>query len=186
MSNFQIGDEVILLSKFNYKINKGSVGHIVKIDDNSNVAYPIGVVFSHSPITFYFEKYELQKVEKKEGQKEMTIHDLKPGMVIEYANGKKRLIVPKCGTKELYLIGLDGSNHISDYTEDMKSTVCPEDLTINKVFIPKYITNLKMLLIDSFGLNLIWERKSEPKEVTIEELEEILGYPIKIVKEIDN
>ena len=185
MNNFQIGDEVILLSKFNYEIKRGSVGHVNKICNDENVAYPIGVIFPHSPITFYFAEYELQKVEKKEGQKEMTIHDLKPGMVIEYVNGKKRLVIPNCDTKGLYLTGLDGSNHISDYTEDMKSKTCPEDLTINKIFISKYTTNLKMLLTDGFGLELIWERKPKPKEMTMEELEKTLGYPIKIVKEKD-
>lgn len=185
MSNFQIGDEVILFSENQHGIEKGSIGYIKEI--NLKQTYPIGVVFQCYPlILFYLSECDLKKIEKKEEQKEMTIHDLKPGMVIEYVNGKKRLVVPKSDTGELYLTGLDGSNYISEYTENMESKACPEDLTINKIFIAKYKTNLKMLLVDGFGLNLIWERKPEPKEVTIEELEEILGYPIKIVKEIDD
>lgn len=182
MSNFQIGDEVSVISEIHYNLKKGSIGYIHNIDLRQT--YPIGVYFQSYPSkVYYFSEYDLKKIKRNEVQKEMTIHDLKPGMVIEYVNGKKRLVVPNCDTKGLYLTGLDGSNYISDYTEDMKSKACPEDLTINKIFIPKYTINLKMLLIDGFGLELIWERKPKPKEMTMEELEKTLGYPIKIVKE---
>lgn len=108
-------------------------------------------------------------------QKEFKKADLKSGMVVEYRDGDRRLVIDK------YLSGKDYHYELSAYNENLKNEY--PKLTIMKVF---KICRRAILgdILDDDNLELIWERK-EPKKMTNEEmrkkLEELTGEEIEIV-----
>ena len=105
----------------------------------------------------------------------MKKSDLRPGMVVEYANGEKRLVVTI--NNELYLIGRSSYADVKSFNEDM---TCSGNLGINivKVYQPKKAANLNSLLDCE---NCIWER---PKEVvlTMQEIADKFGIPVEQLK----
>lgn len=107
--------------------------------------------------------------------KEFTKADLKSGMVVEYRDGDRRLVIDK------YLAGKDSHYELSAYNENLENEY--HRLTIMKVF---KICRRAILgnILDDDNLELIWERE-EPKKMTIEEmrkkLEELTGEEIEIV-----
>lgn len=102
----------------------------------------------------------------------MKKSDLKPGMVVEYANGNKRLVVVI--NDELYLIGRHMFAIVESFNEDL---TCDSDPKINivKVYQPKEAASLNSLLDCE---NCIWER---PKEtvLTMQEIADKFGIPIE-------
>ena len=108
-------------------------------------------------------------------QRELTKADLENGMVVEYRDGQKRLVLNN------YLIGTNGYYELSDYKEDMKNQEC-SDLDIMRVFTISSVTTLDCIFHIE-NLNLIWERK-ETKKMTVEEmqnkLEELTGEKIEV------
>lgn len=102
----------------------------------------------------------------------MKKNELKSGMVVEYRDGIKRLII---GDK---LIGDDGHSSLSNFNDDLKH-ILYSDLDIIKVYKYKYTSIFSELLKDD-NLNLIWERKEKPKvtdrEVEILKALKVLGY----------
>lgn len=109
--------------------------------------------------------------------KEFTKADLKDGMVVEYRDGDRRLVINEC------LVGKDSHYELSAYNENLKNKY--PRLTIMKVF---KICRRAILgnILDDDNLELIWERK-EPKKMTIEEmrkkLEELTGEEIEVMQE---
>lgn len=107
-------------------------------------------------------------------QKEFTKADLKDGMVVEYRDGDRRLVINEC------LVGKDAHYELSAYNENLKNEY--PGLTIMKVF---KICRRAILgdILDDDNLELIWERK-EPKKMTVEEmrkkLEELTGEEIEV------
>ena len=134
-----------------YYFNKGTYGHI------SN-CYCYFTILEWSDFTTEFTKA-----------------DLKDGMVVEYNNGNRRMVLGK------YFIGENSHAPLADYTEDLREPNFPKQ-TINKVYISS--TRSINYLFDDDNLTLIWERKEkpEPVEMTIEEVCKALGKEIKIVK----
>lgn len=108
-------------------------------------------------------------------QREFTKADLKNGMIIEYSNGKRRLVLNN------YLIGKDGYYELSQYRENMKDKE-DSDRDIMRVFTISIVTTLDRIFHIE-NLNLIWERK-ETKKMTVEEmqnkLEELTGEKIEV------
>lgn len=108
-------------------------------------------------------------------QKEFTKADLKDGMVVEYRDGDRRLVIDK------YLIGKNAHYELSTYNENLEDGY--PRLTIMKVFKIRQIAILERILDDD-NLELIWERK-EPKKMTVEEmrqkLEELTGEEIEVM-----
>lgn len=106
-------------------------------------------------------------------QKEFTKSDLKDGMVAEYRDGDRRLVIDK------YLIGKNAHYELSTYNENLEDGY--PRLTIMKVFKIRQRAILERILDDD-NLELIWERK-EPKKMTVEEmrkkLEELTGEKIE-------
>ena len=103
--------------------------------------------------------------------------DLEDGMVVEYANGERRLVVKGM------LLGNDGYGKLEEYSDNLEYIPYPyyfpgESLRIDKVYsahingLPRYF--------DDRNLTLIWERE-EPVKMTKEEIEEELGYKIEII-----
>lgn len=107
-------------------------------------------------------------------QREFTKADLKDGMVVEYCNGKRRLVLNN------HLIGKDGYYKLNKYTEDMKDEESSER-DIMRVFKIEIITTLDRIFHIE-NLELIWER-DETKRMTLEEmrqkLEELTGEKIE-------
>lgn len=108
-------------------------------------------------------------------QRELTKADLKDGMVVEYGNGKRRLVLNN------YMIGKDGYYTLDHYKENMKDKEF-SDRDIMRVFTISIVTTLDRIFHIE-NLNLIWERK-ETKKMTVEEmknkLEELTGEKIEV------
>ena len=108
-------------------------------------------------------------------KKEFTKADLKDGMVVEYRDGKRRLVVAE------KLIGKDGHSTLKPFNENLENINFMEH-TIVKIYEIKYAAQLSCILDDE-NLELIWER-TETKHMTLEEmrqkLEELTGEKIKI------
>lgn len=125
----------------------------------------------------YSEKYKYKILEWSDYmQKKFTKSDLKSGMVVEYRDGGRRLVIDEC------LVGKDSHYELSAYNENLKNEY--PRLTIMKVF---KICRRAILgnILDDDNLELIWERK-EPKKMTVEEmrqkLEELTGEEIEVTE----
>ena len=118
-----------------------------------------------------------------EGRAEMKKSDLIAGRhVVEIRNGDKYLIFDSEDGKFMYQVD-GGFMNLEGYDEDMLKINKNKSYDIMKVFEVKTICNCGGLnRKDNRYLTLIWERE-EPKEMTMAELEEKLGYKVKIVKE---
>lgn len=105
-----------------------------------------------------------------------TKADLKDGMVVEYQNGDRRMVL---GDK---LIADFGFAFLSSFTDTL------EGIKYNDMIIDKVYKSTAHTLVNYFkdhNLTLIWERpKEEPiKEMTVAEIEKELGYKVKIKSE---
>ena len=102
--------------------------------------------------------------------------DLKDGMVVEYRNGTRFLVL---GDK---LIGKQSWASIKHIKDDLFSN--SEELIIDKVY------KTSAYLIEEFFndkyLTLIWERPKSAKKMTVEEIEKELGYKVEIVSDSEN
>ena len=113
----------------------------------------------------------------------MKLKDLKNGMTVETKNRIQYRVIKDLDT-EYYghqdvIFARDGAFTIgSDYNEEMKRVnYDSNDLDIIKVYD---ISKLSYILNMNIVGELIWERKEE-KELTVEEISELLGYTIKVV-----
>lgn len=105
----------------------------------------------------------------------MKKSDLKPGMVVEYANGKRRLVIEF--NDELVLLGDDGWGNLDDFSENLERL--NENFTINKIYKPQFMTGLDSMLNSAY--NCIWER-SKSVELTMEEIAEKFGINVEQLK----
>lgn len=105
----------------------------------------------------------------------MKKSDLKPGMVIEYANSEKRLVVAI--NAELYLISRSSFMDVKSFNEDLTYS---NDLDINivKVYQPREAASLSSLLDCK---NCIWERQKETV-LTMQEIADKFGIPVEQLK----
>ena len=103
---------------------------------------------------------------------QMKKSDLKPGMVIEYVNCEKRLVVTI--NAELYLISRASFAIIKSFNEDLTCNSDPK-MNIVKVYQPKEAASLSTLLQCN---NCIWKR---PKEtvLTMQEIADKFGIPVE-------
>ena len=104
-----------------------------------------------------FEEFKRQNPIKKE--------HIRPGMVIEYANGKRRLVTEI--NEELILVSNGNFLSLEEFNEDL--TVDNESLVINKVGFPLSAASLYTMLVYT---NFIWERPNPVTEITMEDIAE--------------
>lgn len=106
---------------------------------------------------------------------QMKKSDLKPGMVVEYASGEKRLVVTI--NNELYLISRASFADVKSFNDDLTYNSDPK-INIVKVYQPKEAASLSTLLQCN---NCIWER---PKEtvLTIQEIADKFGIPVEQIR----
>ena len=105
---------------------------------------------------------------------QMKKSDLKPGMVVQYADGKKRLVTAV--NDELFLMGENMFAELDKFNEDLINEI--HHLNIVKVFQPKEAASLNTLLQCD---NCIWER---PKEtvLTMQEIADKFGIPVEQIR----
>ena len=112
-----------------------------------------------------------------------TGEDLKPGMLVQLLNGKYGILVPAHINGELCVIVRDsitgrlgiGTSNLRFYPEEGLIN----DYSIIKVYDLSY--NNRYDFMEPGNRELLWD--GSKKEMTIEEIEKELGYPVKIVKE---
>lgn len=105
----------------------------------------------------------------------MKKSDLKPGMVIEYANGERRLVVEFHDT--LALLSNNSWGDLENISEGLECSI-NKDFTINKVYEPWSMLGLSSML--KCVHPCIWERKSV--ELTMEEIAEKFGINVEQLK----
>lgn len=135
------------------------------VPHNCFTLYSEHMMIGHSmeDVTMSFEEFKRQNpIQQKH---------LRSGMVVEYANGERRLVADIMG--ELVLISYGGYQPLSDYNEDLIIDDCP-NTTINKVGISEpYCLNVMLK-----GATIVWERPKEV-ELTMEEIAEKFGIDVK-------
>lgn len=104
----------------------------------------------------------------------MKKSDLKPGMVVEYASGGKRLVV--IINNKLYLIGENMYATLESFDDDLNCSI--NSLNIVKIYQPVTASNFSSLLKCT---NCIWERITEVT-VTMEEIAEKFGINVEQLK----
>lgn len=107
---------------------------------------------------------------------EFTKADLKDGMIVEFANGKRFMVLDND------LISHNTYMGMKDYDDSLNYKYNPDN-KINKIYKSKACFFRE--IFDDDYLTLIWERKTKPKpvEMTLAEVCKALGKEIKIVKE---
>lgn len=109
---------------------------------------------------------------EEEMEKEFTKADLKNRMVVEYRDGKKKIVVDDI------LMGNDGYAHIRDYNDDLTN---PFDSNRDIIKVFDKILYFDKISETYFGHLMLWERK-ETKELTLKEIEEKFGVDeVKII-----
>lgn len=113
---------------------------------------------------------------KRKDMKEFTLNDLQPGMIVEYRNQERRLVV--LINNVLHLISPDCflTNIQSVYNNDLTYKY-DKMLDIIKVYKITTVRGLKEML-NLCDSKLIWERK-EIKEYTMQEIADKLGIPVE-------
>lgn len=104
----------------------------------------------------------------------MKKSELKPGMVVEYANGERRPVIEF--RDKLVLLGEDIWADLACHDSDLECLYAKE-FTINKVYAPLYMLGLVSLLKDEHPC--IWERSVE---LTMEEIAEKFGINVEQLK----
>ena len=106
----------------------------------------------------------------------MKKSDLKPGMVVEYANGERRLVIEF--NEELYLLNNDSCDYLTNYTADLECFY-NKDFTIDKVCKPWDMRGLDSILTSKYSY--IWERPKSV-ELTMEDIAEKFGIKVTQLK----
>ena len=109
-----------------------------------------------------------------------TKSDLKDGMVVEQRDGDRLMVL---GSR---ILTGTGYNRLSDFNDELIETRHNnreyDIVKVYKVIDTDTIYRFDRIFEDRH-LELIWERKEEPKykEMTVEEIEKELGYKVKVI-----
>lgn len=113
----------------------------------------------------------------------MNLKDLKTGWRVKTRNGNTYVVLRNCetdhyGHQDVMFINLDdgyviGSSYDSNLIDHHNS-----DYDIMQVY--ETLVNGKVFDKTRMG-ELVWERTEEPKDMTLSEIEDALGYPVRIV-----
>ena len=131
-----------------------------KINDRALKAYTV-----FEDIHFFFED-ELEPAAFPKDK-------LKNGMIVEYRDGTFRMV------HNGLLIGDVKYSPLTDYDDELKSLE-NEDRDIINVYIST-AASLSEIWKD-YTLELLWTRnRVEPKKITLDDLEELLGYRVTVI-----
>ena len=169
---FKVGDRVrVVKIVSNHSKDKylGKILTIKSLNPNGDYAYPVphyGI--EEEEVRFVFFETELELFE-------FTKADLEDGMIVEYANGERRMVLGD------YIIAGQIGKELKYYNEYLEDAGASHQ-TINKVY--KTTAHFLEDIFDDNHLTLIWERPEEPaKKMTVAEIEKELGYKVEIVSE---
>ena len=115
---------------------------------------------------------------KRKDMKEFTRADLKPGMVVEYRNGARRLVVSINGFLHLYSTDTYVTHIVNAYNDNLTYIFNNNKQDIVKVYEIVKLSSLSCMLTSIDCLKLIWER-NEPVEYTMQEIADKLGIPVE-------
>lgn len=110
------------------------------------------------------------------------VEDLKAGMLVQLLSGKYGILVPAHINGELCVIIRDSTGRLGIGTSNLR--FYPEEGLLNSYSIIKVYDlayNNRHDFMEPGNRELLWD--GSKKEMTIEEIEKELGYPVKIVKE---
>ena len=110
----------------------------------------------------------------------MKKEELKVGMVVEVKESDGTVSLCMILPNDRDKICVSGDTFWCNLTEFNDDLIAPFGSKITKVFSRSY-NNRVAYKLGTDARTLIWERK-EAKELTVAEIEELLGYPIKVVK----
>lgn len=113
--------------------------------------------------------------------KEFTKADLKPGMVVEYNQGDKRLVLK--ANENLFLAGIHSICSLNDFDNNLVY-VNDSMLTINKIYTIKDTSSIDNIL-NGCDLELIWERP-QTVELTLQEIAEKFNVPVETIRIKEN
>lgn len=175
---FKVGDRVRVVKIVSNHSKDKHLGKILTIKslnpngDNPSGGYLYGVPHygvEEEEVRFVFLETELNF--------EFTKSDLKDGMVVEYRNGDRRLVLGEC------FVGYDYCSHFNEwYDDNLINNNNASQRDVCKVY--KSSPELMKQCFDDDYLALIWERPEEPaKKMTVAEIEKELGYKVEIVSE---
>jgi hypothetical protein len=118
----------------------------------------------------------------------MTKQDLRTGMLVTVRCGEKYMVfldsLSYFASRKNALVDLTGTGwlNLDDYENDLTIKNGQNQWDIVKVSTPKFPTDVMRYADENRNFTTRWERE-EPKELTVSEIEKLLGYPVKIVKE---
>lgn len=125
------------------------------------------------------------------GKKEMKKSDLTTGYVVMLRNGTEFSVAlntnfisnPNDNFRDILFNGERKEWYsLNGYTEDLLHKDGVHSYDIVKVYKTLCPQTLSAINYEKSNRKLLWQRE-EPKELTIKQIEEILGYSIKIIKE---
>lgn len=117
-------------------------------------------------------------IKKEDMKKEFTKSDLKPGMVVEYQNGAKRLVLEVNG--DLFLSGESfvTTEAFDKFYNDNLENIKDKDKTIVKVFKIRTSLNIDNIFNDYF-LKLIWQK--EKIQISMDEIAAKFNLPVESI-----
>ena len=175
----KVGDKVRRVESGNF-FPKGNIYTVEAVGANGLFYVEGWPTWSCSPSEQYWELIE------EEGEKDMLYKDLKAGMRVETSNGKQGLVVSDGGGHLYLLLSYDcsaGKSIRTHYNYDLThSSPSQGGNDIMKVW-DCYPTGVQTAcdLSKELPTRPTWERK-EVKELTVAEIEKLLGHSVKIVK----
>lgn len=169
-NKFNIGDKVKVYRILNVDRKRKFIGKIFTINSINpvNCINSLGIHYGvkENSDGYVFLQEELKIVERKP----FTKADLKDGMIVEYDNGKRNLVIGHC------LVGMKSYTPLNDVTEELTY--------INRVYRNPGFGSLTNIL-ENLDLSkyLVWERQEVEvsKKMTLFEIEEALGYKVEII-----
>lgn len=168
---FKVGDRVRAVKTIStYASKKEYIGRVLTITNIREGDYPYNI----EPTEFWWREDELELAP-------FTKSDLKDGMVVEYRNGVRRMVLDD------KLIGYDGHLPMNSLRDDLcydAVSVVKSQYDVVKVY--KSSANIFNSYFEDYYLTLIWERPKSAKKMTVEEIEKELGYKVEIVSDSEN
>lgn len=147
---------------------KGKIYEVIggRFYDNHGAAYTYGGVG-------YSSKFELVE------DKQMTKDDLKVGYVVERRDGALKMVMPTSDGTVFYG---DGTYHREDaFNSDMINIYGTYKFDIVRVW--GYTSDLSdTLIVTTKNRPLLWERKEEPIEITMQEIADWKGKPVSEIR----
>lgn len=185
---FEVGDRVRVTKTSQllemYDIKVGDIGTIRRMSGDGfyyvrfiKLVLVTGTYHVTADGCIVIHEQALKKVE--ESKEIMTLKDLRSGMVVETRDGDRYLVL--VDGEDIHMMCGDGALHMGQWEVQQ---LYHDDLTRKHGFNDHDIMKVYGRVQSFYKVNetkkLLWERK-EIKEMTVSEIEDVLGYSVKVV-----